>query len=128
MRSRRLILPKAVIDDEVAQMMKRMKRGISFSDDDLGVNLIKEIGPGGSFITAKHTISRMKTEAVMTKMADRDARSIWEKKGATDIQAKAMRRAKDIMASNTEPLIPPELDEKIRKNFPVLWRVLDPIQ
>lgn len=119
---------KAVIDDEMAQMMKRMKRGISFSDEDLGVDLIKEIGPGGSFITVKHTISRMKTEAVMTKMADRDARTIWEKKGATDIQAKAMKRAREIMASNTEPLIPPELDEKIRAQFSGLVAgVLDPI-
>ena len=29
---------KAVIDDEVAQMMKRMKRGINFSDDELGLD------------------------------------------------------------------------------------------
>jgi trimethylamine---corrinoid protein Co-methyltransferase len=49
---------KAVIDDEIAQMLKRVKRGISFSDDDLAVDLIKQIGPGGSFIiVAKHTIS-----------------------------------------------------------------------
>lgn len=111
---------KAVIDDEIAQMMKRMKRGISFTEEDLALGLIKEIGPGGSFITAKHTISRMKTEAVMTKLADRDARTIWEKKGATDIHAKAMKRAKEIIASNTAPLIPPELDEKIRAAFPGL--------
>jgi trimethylamine---corrinoid protein Co-methyltransferase len=111
---------KAVIDDEVAQMMKRLKRGVSFSDDDLALNLIKEIGPGGSFITAKHTISRMKTEAVMTKIADRDARSIWEKKGATDTQAKAMKKAKDIMTANTTPLIAPEVDAKIRAAFPGL--------
>jgi trimethylamine--corrinoid protein Co-methyltransferase len=118
---------KAVIDDEIAQMMKRVKRGISFSDDDLGVNLIKEVGPGGSFITVRHTISRMKTEAVMTKLADRDARTIWEKKGATDIHAKAMKRAKEIMESNTDPLILPELDEKIRAEFPALVAgVLEP--
>ena len=111
---------KAVIDDEIAQMMKRMKRGVSFSDEDLGVDLIKQIGPGGSFITAKHTTSRMKTEAVMTKIADRDARSIWEKKGATDTHAKALKKAKDIMMSNTTPLIAPEVDEKIRSAFPGL--------
>jgi trimethylamine--corrinoid protein Co-methyltransferase len=111
---------KAVIDDEIAQMMKRMKRGISFNDDDLGVDLIKEAGPGGSFITVKHTISRMKTEAVMTKMADRDARTIWEKKGSADIQARAMKRVKDIMVNNTEPFVLPELDEKIRAEFPGL--------
>lgn len=119
---------KAVIDDEVAQMMKRMKRGISFTDEDLGVDLIKEIGPGGSFITVKHTISRMKTEAVMTKIADRDARTIWERKGAMDIHARAMKRAKDVIMSNTEPLIPPQLDEKIRAEFPELVTgTLEPI-
>ncbi len=109
---------KAVIDDEVAQMMKRMKRGINFSDDDLGLSLIKAIGPGGSFITAKHTISRMKTEAVMTKLADRDARTIWVKKGSTDIQTRAMKKAKEIMTSNTASLISPELDAKLRAAFP----------
>lgn len=119
---------KAVIDDEIAQMMKRMKRGISFSDEDLALGLIKEIGPGGSFITAKHTIGRMKTEAVMTKMADRDARTIWEKKGATDIHTRALKRAKDIMTTNPASLLSPEIDEKIRTEFPgMIAGVLEPI-
>jgi trimethylamine--corrinoid protein Co-methyltransferase len=111
---------KAVIDDEVAQMMKRVKRGISFSNEDLAVDLIKEIGPGGSFIVAKHTINRMKTEAVMTKIADRDARTIWEKKGATDIQARAMKKVREIMKNNTASLISAEIDEKLRATFPGL--------
>lgn len=111
---------KAVIDDEIAQMMKRMKRGISFTEDDLALNLIKEIGPGGSFITAKHTMSRMKTEAVMTKIADRDARTIWEKKGATDTHAKALKKAKEIMAINPTPLLAPQVDSAIREAFPGL--------
>lgn len=120
---------KAVADDEMAQMMKRMKRGISFNEDDLGLGIIKQVGPGGSFITAKHTTSRMKTEAVMTKIADRDARSIWEKKGATDTHAKAMKKAREVMTSNTSPLIAPEVDAKIREAFPGLVAgVLEPIE
>jgi trimethylamine--corrinoid protein Co-methyltransferase len=83
----------------------------------LAVNLIKEIGPGGSFIVAKHTIKRMKTEAVMTKLSDRDTRTAWEKKGAMDIHTRAMNRVKEIMASNTTSLISPELDEKLRAEF-----------
>jgi len=111
---------KAVIDDEVAQMMKRVKRGISFSEEDLAVDLIKQIGPGGSFIVAKHTIGRMKTEAVMTKIADRDARVAWERKGSADTQARAMKKVKEIMSSNTAPLISPEVDAKLRSAFPGL--------
>jgi trimethylamine--corrinoid protein Co-methyltransferase len=120
---------KAVIDDEIAQMLKRAKRGVNFSDDELAVGLIKDIGPGGSYITAKHTIGRMKTEAVMTKLADRDARTIWEKKGSTDIQARAMKKVKEIMTSNTTPLISPELDEKLRAEFPgMVAGTLEPIE
>jgi trimethylamine--corrinoid protein Co-methyltransferase len=111
---------KAVIDDEVAQMLKRVKRGISFSDEDLAVDLIKEVGPGGSYIVAKHTINRMKTEAVMTKIADRDARTIWEKKGAMDIHTRAMNKVKDIMTKHPESLISPEVDEELRAAFPGL--------
>lgn len=111
---------KAVIDDEVAQMMKRVKRGISFSEDELALPLIKQVGPGGSYIVAKHTIKRMKTEAVMTRLADRDARTAWEKKGSLDIHARAMNRAREIMTTNTEMLISPELDAQIRAAFPGL--------
>jgi trimethylamine--corrinoid protein Co-methyltransferase len=35
---------KAVIDDEVAQMMKRMKRGINFSDDELVFRSSRRLG------------------------------------------------------------------------------------
>jgi trimethylamine--corrinoid protein Co-methyltransferase len=111
---------KAVIDDEIALNTKRMKRGINFSEDELALSLIKEVGPGGSFITAKHTMSRMKTEAVMTKMADRDSRTAWEKRGATDIDARAMKKVKDIMSVNTAPFISAELDAKLRAEFPGL--------
>ena len=111
---------KAVIDDEIAQMLKRVKRGISFSDDDLAVNLIKEIGPGGSYIKPKHTSARMKTEIVMTKIADRDARSIWEKKGSPDAQTHAMNKVKEIMARNPVPLISAEIDAQLRAAFPGL--------
>ena len=108
---------KAVIDDEIAQNLKRVKHGVTFSDEELAVSLIKEVGPGGSFIVNPHTIKRMKTEAILTKMADRDMRTIWEKKGATDIQARAMAKAKEITTVNTEALISSELDAQLRAEF-----------
>jgi len=120
---------KAVIDDEMALMMKRMKRGFNFSEDELAVDLIKEIGPGGSFIVNPHTIKRMKTEAILTKIADRDARTIWERKGAMDIHTRAMNRAKEIMLQNPNPLLTNEMDEKLRGAFPdMVSGLLEPIQ
>jgi trimethylamine--corrinoid protein Co-methyltransferase len=111
---------KAVIDDEVAQMMKRVKRGITFNDEELALDLIKEIGPGGSYIVAKHTIKRMKTEAVMTKLSDRDTRTAWEKKGSMTIHERAMNRVREILANSVDSFISPEVDVKLREEFPGL--------
>jgi trimethylamine--corrinoid protein Co-methyltransferase len=41
---------KAVIDDEIALMLKRVKRGFEFNTN-LALDVIAEIGPGGTFMT-----------------------------------------------------------------------------
>jgi trimethylamine--corrinoid protein Co-methyltransferase len=108
---------KAVIDDEIAQMLKRMKRGLEFSEENLAVDVIKKIGPGGSFIVEPHTIKRMKTAGLLTKLSDRDTRTQWEKKGAWDIQARAMARVREILAKPSSTLFSPEIEERIRSYF-----------
>ena len=111
---------KAVIDDEVAQMLKRLKRGIAFTEDELALEVIAQIKPGGSFLMSPHTAKRMKTEALLTKISDRDQRNIWEKKGSLDTQAHAMQRANEILAKSSSAIFPPEVETRIRAEFPDL--------
>ena len=108
---------KAVIDDEIAQMLKRAKRGLEFSEDNLALDVIKKVGPGGSFIVQPHTIKRMKTAGLLTKLSDRDTRTQWEKKGAQDIQARAMARVRDILAKPSSTMFSPDVEERIRTHF-----------
>ena len=108
---------KAVIDDEIAQMLKRVKRGFEFSEENLALDVIASVGPGGSFMTNKHTVKRMKTEALFPQIADRDAREGWEKKGSLDAQARAMQRAREILAKEAPALISPEVDAQIQAEF-----------
>jgi len=108
---------KAVIDDEVAQMLKRLKRGLEFNEENLALDIIGKIGPGGSFIVEPHTIKRMKTAGLLTKLSDRDSRITWEKKGSLDIQAHAMKRVREILSTNTSPFFSDEVDARIRAQF-----------
>jgi trimethylamine--corrinoid protein Co-methyltransferase len=108
---------KAVIDDEIAQMLKRLKRGISFSEEELALQVIAQIKPGGNFMMSPHTAKRMKTEALLPRLADRETRDIWEKKGSLDTQARAMQRVNEILAQTRPEFIPPELDMRIRNQF-----------
>ncbi len=108
---------KAVIDDEMAQMLKRIKRGIAFNEEELGLEVIAKVKPGGSFLMEPHTVKRMKNEALLTKLADRDARPIWEKKGSLDIEAHAMLKVNEILSRHTEPLLSPEQEARLRAEF-----------
>jgi trimethylamine---corrinoid protein Co-methyltransferase len=108
---------KAVIDDEIAQMLKRMKRGLEFSEENLAVDVIKKIGPGGSFIVEPHTMKRMKTAGLLTKLSDRDTRSQWEKKGAHDIHDRAMARVREILAKPSTTVFSQEVEDRIRAHY-----------
>jgi trimethylamine--corrinoid protein Co-methyltransferase len=108
---------KAVIDDEIAQMLKRTKRGLEFSEENLAVDIIKKIGPGGSFIVEPHTMKRMKTAGLLTKLSDRDTRSQWTKKGAQDIHGRAMAKVREILARPSATVFSPEVEDRIRAHY-----------
>jgi trimethylamine--corrinoid protein Co-methyltransferase len=111
---------KAVIDDEIALMLKRMKRGFDFDDKELALDVIAQVGPGGSFMVNPHTMKRMKTAALLTTLADRSARAQWEGKGSLDTHARALQRARDILLRPAAPPFSPEVESRIRAEFPGL--------
>jgi trimethylamine---corrinoid protein Co-methyltransferase len=111
---------KAVIDDEIAMMLKRLRRGIVFDETELGLDIIAQIKPGGSFMMSPHTQKRMKSEAFLTRLADRDSREAWEKKGALDTQARAKQRGRELLAHASRAQFSQDVEQRIRAQFPDL--------
>ncbi len=65
---------KAVIDDEIALMLKRVKRGLEFDEEESGAGCDRQ-GRAGRLVHGEpHTVKRMKTTALLPTLADRDAR------------------------------------------------------
>lgn len=108
---------KAVIDDEIAQMLKRLKHGITFNEEELALPVIGQVKPGGSFLMSPHTVRRMKTEALLPRLSDREARETWEKKGSLDTHARAMARVNEILAKDDAGLIPAEVESRLHAQF-----------
>jgi trimethylamine--corrinoid protein Co-methyltransferase len=113
---------KAVIDDEIAQMLKRLKRGMKFDDQELAVDVIRQVKPGGSFMMNPHTLKRMKSEALLTQLSDRDPREAWEKKGGLDTHSRAMRRVHEILSRSSAVPFPEEIEARQRVQFNGLVR------
>jgi trimethylamine--corrinoid protein Co-methyltransferase len=108
---------KAVMDDEIALMLKRIKRGLEFSEADLDLDVIAAIGPGGSFMIHPQTMKRMKTTALLTALSDRNARAQWEGKGALDTQARALNRVREILSHASPAIFPAEVEARVRAEF-----------
>jgi trimethylamine--corrinoid protein Co-methyltransferase len=111
---------KAVVDDEIALMNKRVVRGMEFSEENLALDVIAQVGPGGDFMRSKHTKSLMKTTAVFPKVADRGMRAQWEAAGRPDAQSRARAVARGILSQPNPAVWSPELDARIRAEFPGL--------
>ncbi len=111
---------KAVIDDEIAQMLKRVKRGFEVDDKELALDVIAQVKPGGSFMVHPHTVKRMKTAGLLTTLSDRQARAQWEGKGSLDTHTRALERAREILKRPSTTAFPPEVERRIRAEFPGL--------
>ena len=108
---------KAVVDHEVALMLKRVARGLEFSPDNLALDLIAEVGPGGIFADQRHTLKRMRTEAVLPEIADRRPRDQWAAAGSRDAHSRALARANEILDRDNPAVFSPEVDAAIRSRF-----------
>jgi trimethylamine--corrinoid protein Co-methyltransferase len=105
------------ISAEIALMLKRVARGLEFSEENLAVRAITEVGPGGMFLDASHTLKRMRTATLLPEIADRSPRPQWQANGAQNAHSRAMQRVRDILRSDNPAVFSPDVDARIRAAF-----------
>ena len=93
-----------VLDCEVARLIKFLLEGIPVNDDTLAIDIIKEIGPFGDFLSHEHTFKWMKQQS-RVELIDRRDRNSWEEDGATDSYERAAAKVRHILENHKpEPL------------------------
>jgi trimethylamine--corrinoid protein Co-methyltransferase len=107
-----------VIDNEIAMMLKRVVRGMNFSEENLALDDIQKIGPGGMFMATPRTMKLMRDTAFMPQVADRQDRQTWSEAGGRDAYERAMSIARKTLAKQPKPLLSAEVEERLRSAFP----------
>jgi trimethylamine--corrinoid protein Co-methyltransferase len=108
---------KYVIDNEILGMVMRVVEGIKVNDDTLAFDLIKEVGPGGNFVTARHTRHFMRREHYQPSLSDRNSREEWEAKGGKTTWRRAAKRVKEIIARHNWSL-PSAIRQQVLSEIP----------
>jgi len=94
-----------IIDDEIIGTIDRVARGIDFDEEALALDLISRVGPGGSYISQRHTMARLRKEHYMPKVSDRRYYTIWQKDGSRPLADSAREKAREILrAGGPQPL------------------------
>ena len=108
---------KAVIDNEIGLMLKRIQRGMKVNAEDLCLDLIAKVGRGGSYLEEEDTFNRIRTTALLPSIAVRDMRGVWEKTGKTDAHTRALTEATKILNRENPAVFSAETDANIRARF-----------
>ena len=106
-----------VIDDEIAHMIKRVRRGFEFSLETISLEEIMDTGPAGMFAGNPQTLERMTEVNLLPELADRKPREQWSSEGASTIRHRAMDKALDILATPSVHVIDEGIDDAIHGAF-----------
>jgi trimethylamine--corrinoid protein Co-methyltransferase len=104
---------KMILDAEMIQMMSALLEPIEVSDDTLGLDAMAEVGPGGHFFGAAHTLARYETAFYAPLVSDWRNFETWEESGALS----ATQRANGIWKQLLESFEPPPLDAAITEEI-----------
>jgi trimethylamine--corrinoid protein Co-methyltransferase len=100
----------AILQNEFLDMVLKVVEGIKVSEANIAMDVIKDVGPAGEFITHEHTYNNFKRLSHPTLM-NRDTRENWEAAGSPDIVEVAYEKSLDII-ENYKPEPRPENVQK----------------
>ncbi len=106
-------LEKIIVDAELLRGWAELLKPISFDDDDIGVEAIKGVPPGGHFFGSAHTLARYEKAFYRPLLSDWSNFENWTDAGARD----ATRRATAIWKQMLAEYVAPPLDPAVREEL-----------
>jgi trimethylamine---corrinoid protein Co-methyltransferase len=104
---------KIVIDLEMVQTLMKTLEPVDFSEPELGIEAMRDVGPGGHFFGTQHTLERYETAFYEPVLSDWRNFETWEQDGAQDATQRAHKVYKQLLAEYEEPAMDPAIREEL---------------
>ncbi|MBN1553480.1 MAG: trimethylamine methyltransferase family protein [Phycisphaerae bacterium] len=101
-----------IMDEEISAMSRRIGEGLRVDDETIAADVIREVGPRGSYLMHDHTLQwiREPKEYLPPRVSVRGAKASWDAAGAKDTYALARKKAIQL---NTEGGCPIEANRAV---------------
>ncbi len=103
--------------DEVIGMVKRYMRGFEIDEEHLAMDVIRKVGPGGHFLTEKHTLDHFMAEHWRPTLFNRENLPNWIKKGKKTVDQKLIEKALEILKNHK----PEPMDRAAKSKLDAIW-------
>ena len=105
---------KLITDMEVLNMVAELCTPKGASDDDMGFEALRDVGPQGHFFAAAHTMARYRTEFYEPLVGDWSNFGTWTEKGGRTASERAVDIWKRILEEDARPVVDPDRLETMR--------------
>jgi len=109
-----------IVSNEVIGLARRISRGFEVDEESLALDLIHTMGPGGEYLTSRHTLKHFK-ENWFPDLISRKPYEKWEREGSKTLGRRANERVRFIIENHR----PQPLEESIRKELKKSVQSLD---
>lgn len=104
---------KFIIDSEICGMCKRIKRGEELSAEKLALDVIASVGPGGEYLTSRHTLQHFRKELYAPLLEEKATFDKWTEQGSLPLEQRANAKWKEMLAEYTQPALPAQVEKDL---------------
>jgi len=104
---------KLIVDAEMLQMMADFMRPIEVNSDELALDAIAEVQPGGHHFGTSHTLARYASAFYPSMVSDRQNFENYRESGEQDTAMRANAIWKQLLIDYEEPPLDPAIDEAL---------------
>ena len=83
--------------DDCMQQLRRLTRGLEFSEERMDVENIMEIGYGGNYLESPHTLEYFRSEVWQSELKEYGTWERWMEAGGKTMEEKCIERAKQLV-------------------------------
>jgi len=112
--SKTLSYAHLLLEAEIYGIVQKVAGGIEVSDETLALDVIRKVGPNGTYLAEKHTRAHM-TEIWRPGVWDRTSYEAWLAGGRRGALENAEERAREILASHAPEPLPRDVRDELRR-------------
>ena len=107
-------LEMIVIQDECIDQIRRLFQGIPVDDDMLAVDVVREVGSQGDFLSHPHSLKHLRSTQWRPSLSNRLGNEEWKAAGATSLLERARMKLQAILTDHQPRPIPQEQAQNIQ--------------